>query len=311
METPKFAISINPPQTEVLVAGAQSQLELVQSLVITDDGTYQMAGTELAAIKGKRNRLEEQRKGLTKPLDELKSKIMDLFRQPIALLDQAEAALKGAMLTYSTEQERQAAEARRQAEETARKERERLEREAREAREKAEAEARRQREEEARRKAEAERAQREAEEARRREEEAKRRGDEEAARKARDEAAHLERERREQEAAARKAASKADSATQQGEAKAEELTTQSQLVSAAPVAIAPAKAAGTSTRKKWKARVTDKAALVKYIAAHPQFLHVLEVNESALNKLAGAMEENLNIDGCQVYQEAILAAKAA
>lgn len=74
---------------------------------------------------------------------------------------------------------------------------------------------------------------------------------------------------------------------------------------------APARVSGIATRSTWKAEVTDKAKVVAFIAANPQFLNVLDVNQSALNQLAKAMKAELPIDGVRVYEERGMSARAA
>lgn len=123
---------------------AQSTLTVAQSYVIDSPEMAEAAADDLGQIKARLKALDEQRKSITKPLDEAKARIMDLFRKPQQLLDQAERTLKSALITWQ-EAERQKAEAiRRAQEESARKIREEQERQAREAAEaavKAEADA--------------------------------------------------------------------------------------------------------------------------------------------------------------------------
>lgn len=81
-------------------------LSNANELVIKNQETYVQSADFLKAIKSKAKELEELRKGLTRPLDESKRKIMDLFRLPIEKLDKAEIKIKILMLGYSKEQER-------------------------------------------------------------------------------------------------------------------------------------------------------------------------------------------------------------
>jgi len=117
---------INAPDEATLTLDAQKALDLARSMVIDSPPMMDIAASELRQIKAKYKSLEEQRVSLTKPLDQTKRGIMDLFRAPLEYLDQAEKAIKTAMVTYNRkiEQER-AAEAARQAE-LARKEAEKL-----------------------------------------------------------------------------------------------------------------------------------------------------------------------------------------
>lgn len=70
-------------------------------------------------------------------------------------------------------------------------------------------------------------------------------------------------------------------------------------------------------RGKWKAEVTDKAALIKHIAAQlaqgdASLLHLLDVNESQLNKVADLQKEGLKLPGVKpVHVESLAVRKAA
>lgn len=87
------------------------------------------------------------------------------------------------------------------------------------------------------------------------------------------------------------------------------LVAQAQAPAMAEVVQMPAKVAGTATRKPWKGRVTDKLKFVQYIAANPQYLHLVEVSNTEVNALAKALKENCNVDGMETYQEAQLAVR--
>lgn len=106
---------------------AKAILEVAQSYVIDSPEMATAAAEELGSIKAKAKQLDELRKSMTRPLDEAKDRIMDLFRGPQDLLAKAETTIKGAISTWQAEERRKADEARRAAEEAARKERERLE----------------------------------------------------------------------------------------------------------------------------------------------------------------------------------------
>jgi hypothetical protein len=119
-------LTINRPDQAALTRSADSALAMVQSFDVCDAPTYELAAEELTAIKRKAATLEEQRKAITKPLDDAKKAVMDLFRGPLDLLGKAEAVLKGKMLTYQRAEEAKAAEARAAAERAAQAERSRL-----------------------------------------------------------------------------------------------------------------------------------------------------------------------------------------
>lgn len=83
-----------------------------------------------------------------------------------------------------------------------------------------------------------------------------------------------------------------------------------QVMTAPVAAPAVAKVSGVSMRGVWKAEVNDKAALIAYVAANPQFHNVLEVNTSALNQMAKAMKDAMQMPGVRVYEEKSLASRS-
>lgn len=123
-------ISVQHPSAQALARHGASALDLVQSFEIVDDATYEIAADELKAIQKRETQLDEQRKAITKPMDEAKKAVMDLFRVPVETLGKAAGILKSKMLTYQQEQQRKANEARIAAERAAQEERDRLQAEA-------------------------------------------------------------------------------------------------------------------------------------------------------------------------------------
>ncbi len=257
------------PEEATLIGPAESKLSMVQAMKIDSPIMYEAAGDELRTIKGRIKSLDSERDGLVRPLNETVAKINALFKRPIGLLQQAELAMKGAMLTYQQEEERKAAEARRAAEEAARKERERIEAEAAAARAKADAEAA----------------------------ELRRKAEEAAAKGNVTQAAKLE--------------SKAESRETAASERVAELTMQSAAVTYAPVSTPVVRASGTSIRSTWKAECTDKAKLVAFVAANPQFLNLIDINQSGLSQLAKATKGAIQIDGARFWEDKQLAARAA
>ncbi len=105
-------------------------------------------------------------------------------------------------------------------------------------------------------------------------------------------------------------ASEAQSRVEQGAAEVTMLQQTATLVSA-PVAAAPRKTAGVSTRMVWKAEVSDKLALIRYIAEHPEYVDLLDANMPAVNKIALALKANCPLKGVRVFEDAVIAARAA
>jgi hypothetical protein len=132
-------IELMPPSAGDLLAPANLAVVTAQELVIDSPEMADAAAEELKAVARRKDQLDKQRKELTGPLDDLKKKIMDLFRPAIDRLGEAEGILKRSLLTWNDEQERirRAEEERRRL--AAEEERKRLEEEAAAARALAEA----------------------------------------------------------------------------------------------------------------------------------------------------------------------------
>lgn len=153
----------------------------------------------------------------------------------------------------------------------------------------------------------------------------------EAQRKAEEEARQQREEAERKEADARAEADKAievAAAAETPEAQAEalqraetfeqaanDMAMEAVIAAPAVVTISRPVASGTQLRGTWKADVTDKLALIKHIAAkadeNPDLLMLIEVDASALNKRAKALEKNLNLPGVAPRFERSIAARAA
>lgn len=235
------------PKQDRLLTKTSVMLNTAQALVIDSPTMFKAANDELVRIKGFYKQLDEQRKSITKPMDDAKKAVMDLFREPLTRLEQAEGVIKRGMLAYTQEQERIAREEQARRDEVARKQRE-------------EAEA--------------------------------------AARKA------------EEEAKAQAAAGNAAAAAEKL-AEAQAAAQVAAVTVAAPVAPYVPKVTGTTVRGTWKAKVTDKIALIKFIAEHPEWTHLLDINESQLNALARGQKADLKLPGVETWEEKGISARAA
>ena len=100
---------------------------------------------------------------------------------------------------------------------------------------------------------------------------------------------------------------RADEKKSSGEAKAQELAVQQAATTAVVVPSAPAKLKGTGVRDNWKAVVPPgkKGEILAFIAANPQYHHLVDFNQSALNQMAKALKEMLpqTIPGLQVTND--------
>jgi len=259
----------------VLTGQAQRALSGAEDFTVDSDEMLEAAGDDLRAIKALQKSVETQRTTITAPLNQVLRAVNDLFRPAGQYLEQAEVKLKGAMLTYTTEQHRKAEEARRKAEAEAAAERARL------------AEEQRRQETIAREAAQA--AERAAKEAA----EAAARGDAEAA------------------AAAQEQARVQSEAAQQAntEAQAAEVTA---AVVSMPVAVAaPAKVTGISTSKSVDFVVEDLHALVKHVAEHPELITLLMVDQVKLRAQVRATGMNTKLPGVRVFVKQSMSARAA
>lgn len=117
-----------------------------------------------------------------------------------------------------------------------------------------------------------------------------------------DEEARIAREKLEAQAA--KAAAK-------GHTEKAEVLAATAAVTTAPIAtstyVAPK---GLSVKKTWKARVVDKAALLRSVLDNPSFMHLVEIDGGALDKLAKAMEGHVPLAGVECFEEESLARRA-
>jgi len=225
-------VTYSLPDQAVINASAEIKLKEAESYVISSPAMATAAGEDLKKIKALGKQLEEDRKQITKPLDDEKALVMDHYRPAQEFLVKAESVLKGKLNVYLQDEERKRREAQAKAEADARKERERLQREA-------------------------------------------------------------------EKAAAKGQTEKADALRENAAA----VTTH--------VVQEPTKIAGVAVRQLWRARVTDKTALVKAALERPDVMALILVDESSLNKLATALKDNLNIPGVEAYSESSMSARAA
>lgn len=129
-----------PESAMELINSAKTRFSNVLGMVIETIEDYNRAAQTLKDMKSARRDLDAKRKELTKPLDDRKGEIMEVFKEPIGQLDKNASALAKKIQDYADEQERKrkAEEARLAAQ--ARKEQEKLEQRAAKAEEKGQVE---------------------------------------------------------------------------------------------------------------------------------------------------------------------------
>jgi hypothetical protein len=103
-------LTIGTPSPELLVR-AEDALALAQSYRIDCVEMRTAAAEDLQRVKALAKEVDEQRKGITGPLDLAKKRVMDLFRKPAEFLELAETTIKRACVKWDLEQERQRREA--------------------------------------------------------------------------------------------------------------------------------------------------------------------------------------------------------
>ncbi|MCZ4315135.1 hypothetical protein O4H66_17145 [Comamonadaceae bacterium G21597-S1] len=271
----KGAIQYDATAAIVLGQQAQRALSNAADFTVDSDDMLEVAAVDLRAVKALQKRVEEQRTSITGPLNQAVKAVNDLFRAPAQYLLDAEGKLKGAMLTYTTEQQRRAEEARRKAEEAARIERERLAAEQREQ----------------------ERIAREAAL---------------AAQRAAQEAADLAAKGDAQAAAAAQAqAAEQAKAAEQASAQAQATEMASAVVSMPAEVAAPARVTGISTSKSVDFVVEDLHALVRHVAEHPELITLLMADSIKLRAQVRATGMNTKLPGVRVFQKQTMSARAA
>jgi hypothetical protein len=115
------------PETIQLLQQAATETGTAKTLEIRTAGDMVIASDQLQRLKGIARQIEDQRKAITKPLDDAKKSVMDYVKKPLDALTQVETALKDGILACQKhlDDERRLEEARE--EQRARKAREDLE----------------------------------------------------------------------------------------------------------------------------------------------------------------------------------------
>ena len=106
IETESKALTYSQPKESALTKSAERVLAIALSIVVDSNEMAEIAASELVTIKGRAKELDEERKRITKPMDDAKKAVMDIYKPAIEKLGQAETALKTSLLTYQKEQQR-------------------------------------------------------------------------------------------------------------------------------------------------------------------------------------------------------------
>lgn len=266
-ETP--SLTVPAPDVSAITPRAKALIAQATALQVTNVETHGAALSLLANLKTQERAYEDALEEPTKAAHKLHKWLTGMRARLCDPLVAAANVLKPRILAH----ERKAREEAERAERAAREEAERAERE-----------------------------RRAADEARAAEE--KRKADEAAAAAKRDaEAARAAGDAEAEELAALEEAEAAEAGRR---AQAERAAIKAEPVTApAVVRVAPAVAtvAGVSARTTWKARVVDPLALLKHVAANPEWLNLVKFDEAALNALARTQKDRLALPGVQSFEE--------
>lgn len=112
-------------KTEMILESEQC-LQLVKEYIIDCQDMADMAAGERNSIKSRIKFLDDRRKLITKPLDDVKKSVMDLFREPIEILQKSENIISKSLLTWISKCEEEKRIEQLRLQEIARKEREEL-----------------------------------------------------------------------------------------------------------------------------------------------------------------------------------------
>jgi len=129
-ETTNINVNINTKAEKKKAADVPALVKRAE-ITIASQAELELASEVLKEVKARYKELDTQRKSITKPIDDAKKAVMELFKDPLELLEKAESKLKRMMLGYTEEQERKAREEQlrlqRLAEQEAEKEKKKLE----------------------------------------------------------------------------------------------------------------------------------------------------------------------------------------
>ena len=106
-------IKVAPINVELVKAGTDDVPVLfakTQQLIIDSQEKYETASVILKDVKARAVELDKQLKAITTPLDTAKKAVMDLFRKPLEMLEDAERTIKRSMIEYTEIQEAKARE---------------------------------------------------------------------------------------------------------------------------------------------------------------------------------------------------------
>lgn len=90
-----------------MLEASENARSIAEMTVIQDEDTYKFVSDELMKVKAAAKAAEKDRKEYTKPLDDLKKKIMDAYRPIGKNYDEAESIIKKSLQTFAVAKERE------------------------------------------------------------------------------------------------------------------------------------------------------------------------------------------------------------
>lgn len=117
----------NLPAVRALLSEVDTLEEFARTYQVTTAEQYSAGAEDLKRVKAAQKCLEDERTGITGPLNAALKRVNNLFRTPGDRLARIERAIKQRLGDFADEQERLRREEQRKADEVARKDRERIE----------------------------------------------------------------------------------------------------------------------------------------------------------------------------------------
>jgi len=112
--------------TDLALRESKELLTEVANFGVTSAEQYNAAGDLLRKVKGRQKDIEAERKGILRPFDEVRDRIMELFKPVQLNLANAERLLKASMLDWQRDEQKRRDDAEAEAREARRVEQERL-----------------------------------------------------------------------------------------------------------------------------------------------------------------------------------------
>jgi hypothetical protein len=125
--TPQFFLDVRAnvdAQVTEAMASAQAARDEAVEMIVDDDAMLDIASNALRDLATANKKLDERRKEFTRPLDEQKTYIMDVFKGPQSLVEEGEKSLRGKVQSYMAAKQAEADQQRREIEAREKQERE-------------------------------------------------------------------------------------------------------------------------------------------------------------------------------------------